>query len=97
MSLSKSGLIDAIASKAGITKKLSGEVLEATLDTITAELKKGGEITLTGFGSFKVSERKARNGINPQTKAPIKIAAKKSPKFTPGKTLKEVVAGLKKK
>ena len=97
MSLSKAGLIDAIASKAEITKKLAGEVLEATLEAITTELKKGGEITLTGFGSFKVSERKARNGINPQTKAPIKIAAKKAPKFVPGKTLKEVVAGPKKK
>ena len=58
---------------------------------ITAELKKGGSVTLTGFGTFKVSKRAARNGINPQTGASIKISARTVPTFKAGKNLKEAV------
>ena len=66
-------------------------MLECMLDEVTAELSKGNKVTLTGFGTFKVSNRAAREGINPQTKAKIMIPAMTVPKFTAGKTLKEAV------
>ena len=61
------------------------------LSVVTAELKKGGEVNITGFGAFKVSARAKRNGVNPKTGAKISIPAMKSPVFRAGKTLKESV------
>ena len=61
------------------------------LDEITKTLSKGEDVVLTGFGKFKVSQRKERQGINPQTKERIKIAARKSPVFKPGQSLKDAV------
>jgi DNA-binding protein HU-beta len=61
------------------------------IDTVTAALKKGDRVTLVGFGTFSVSQRKARNGRNPQTGSVIKIAARRVAKFTPGVELKKAV------
>ena len=84
-------LIHAIMDKTELSKKDVGAVLECMIDEVTAELSKGNKVTLTGFGTFKVSNRAAREGINPQTKAKIMIPAMTVPKFTAGKTLKEAV------
>lgn len=84
-------LVHGIVDKTDLSKKDVEAVLECMLDVITGELQKGNKVTLTGFGTFKVSERAQREGINPQTKAKITIPAMTVPKFTAGKTLKEAV------
>ena len=89
--MTRENIIDIIAKKAEMTKKQSGLALTATLDGITEALQAGEKVTFIGFGSFSVSARKARTGINPQTKAKIKIPAKKVPVFRAGAKLKEVV------
>jgi nucleoid DNA-binding protein len=89
--VNKDTLVHTLCEKTELTKKDVEMMLESLLDTITAELKNGNKVTLTGFGTFKVSNRKAREGINPQTKAKIMIPAMTVPKFTAGKTLKEAV------
>ncbi len=89
--VNKDALVHAIVEKTGLTKKDVELVIETMTDTITDELRKGSKVTLTGFGTFKVSNRAAREGINPQTKEKIKIAAMTVPKFTAGKSLKEAV------
>ncbi len=91
MAYSKGDLVAAIAAKTGATKKMAADMLDAMLAAVTDELKKGGSVTLTGFGTFKVSARAARNGINPQTGAKIKISARTVPTFKAGKNLKEAV------
>lgn len=89
--INKDALVHAIVEKTELTKKDVEAVIETLIDTVTAEIRKGNKVTLTGFGTFKVSKRAARQGINPQTKAPITIPAMSVPKFTAGKTLKEAV------
>lgn len=89
--MTKTDLIDKIASGAGLTKTDAGKALDATLDSVKATLKKGQKVTLVGFGTFSVSKRKARKGRNPRTGAEINIPATKVPKFTSGKTLKDAV------
>jgi DNA-binding protein HU-beta len=89
--MNKSDLIGCIATKSGLSKKDSAAALEATLATINEVLSKGDSLTLVGFGTFDVSERAAREGINPQTKAAIQIKAAKVPKFKPGKALRDSV------
>ena len=89
--MNKQEFIAAIAGKAGISQKEAGEVVGAVLTVIEDTLKKGGDIVLTGFGKFEVRNRAARNGINPLTQKPVKIAACKVPVFKAGKALKEVV------
>ncbi len=84
-------LVHAIVDKTDLTKKDVESVLECMVDVITGELQKGNKVTFTGFGTFKVSQRAQRGGINPQTKAKITIPAMTVPKFTAGKTLKEAV------
>ena len=74
-----------------ITKKQSGEWLDAFTDEVTNLLRKGEKINITGFGIFKVADRKAREGVNPKTGEKIQIKASKKPRFTPGKLLKEAV------
>ena len=85
--MNKNDLINAIAAAAGITKKEAEATLNGMLGSITKALTKGESTTLVGFGTFSVSKRAAREGINPQTKAKIKIPAKKVAKFKAGKTL----------
>ena len=89
--MNKTELVAAIAASAELSKKDSEKALKAFIDVVTEELKKGEKVQLVGFGTFEVSERPAREGINPQTKKKIKIAASKNPKFKAGKALKDVV------
>lgn len=89
--MNKSALIDAISSKTGHSKKDVEIMIEATLDIVTDQLRQGQEVTLTGFGSFMVSNRAARMGINPLTKEKIQIPAIDVPKFKAGKALKDAV------
>jgi DNA-binding protein HU-beta len=88
--MNKEDLVNVVA-KATCSKAEAANVVNAVLDAIKKGLKKGGKVTLVGFGTFSVSKRAARTGRNPQTGKPIKIAAKKVPKFTAGKALKAAV------
>jgi len=90
--MNKADLVKTIANKAKLNQASAGKALETMLDTFKDTLKKGSKIQLIGFGSFEVAKRAARKGVNPQTKKPINIAAKKVVKFKPGKELKEMVA-----
>lgn len=89
--VNKDALVHTIVEKLGLSKKDVEGVIECVVDVVTEELRKGNKVTLTGFGTFKVSKRAAREGINPQTKAKITIPAMTVPKFTAGKSLKEAV------
>ncbi len=89
--MNKSELIDQIAKSADISKATAGRALDATIGAVKSALKKGGMVTLIGFGTFYVGERAARSGRNPQTGATIKIKAAKVPKFRAGKALKDAV------
>ncbi|MBQ3644823.1 MAG: HU family DNA-binding protein [Candidatus Riflebacteria bacterium] len=95
--MNKSELVKAIAKKAEVTNAAAQAVLEAFVEAVKGSLKKGDKVQLIGFGSFSTVKREARKGVNPQTKKPIKIAAKKVAKFIPGKDLKELVNGASKK
>ena len=88
--MTKTELIKEI-SKVLESPKEAQAALESLLANITTALKKGDSVTLTGFGTFKVSKRKARSGRNPRTGEKIKIKAKKIAQFVPGKSLKEAV------
>lgn len=90
--MKKDGLVDAVMSAAGIeTKKQAQMAVDALFDTIVKTLGRGEEVAITGFGTFKVSNRAARMGVNPKTGEKIQIAASKKPKFRAGKLLKEAV------
>ena len=95
--MNKQELVSAIIEKTQATKVATEQHLAATLEAISDALANGDSITLIGFGTFKVTERKARKGRNPKTGEEIKIAASKSPTFKTGKTLKEKVNAPKKK
>lgn len=89
--MNKTDLIAKVADGAGVTKVVAEKAVKSILDAMSHELGAGGSITLIGFGTFSVIERKARVGKNPQTGANINIAAKKVAKFKPGKALAELV------
>ncbi|MDF2379371.1 MAG: HU family DNA-binding protein [Candidatus Gracilibacteria bacterium] len=90
--MTKQDLINAAAAGAGVTKKAAADVLEAVLSTITKTLKKGDTVTITGFGTFRISKRSARVGVNPRNPTEkIKIPAMKLPAFKAGKGLKDSV------
>lgn len=89
--MNKSELIDQIAESADISKAAAGRALDATIAAIKVSLKKGGSVSLVGFGTFYVGKRSARVGRNPQTGATLKIKAAKVPKFRAGKGLKDAV------
>lgn len=89
--MNKTELIEQMADKAGISKAAAGAALDAATEAIKGTLKKGGSVTLVGFGSFTVTKRAARTGRNPKTGEPLKIKARKSPKFTAGKGLKDAL------
>ncbi len=91
--MNKTELVAAIADQAELSKKDAEKTLKAFVDVVTDELKKGGKIQLVGFGSFEVTERAARDGINPLTKKKMHIPASKAPKFKAGKALKDAVNG----
>ena len=88
--MNKSELINEVAEVVS-TKKEAQEAVDCVLSSITKAMKTGDTVTLVGFGTFKVVDRKARKGRNPQTGEEIDIKASKAPKFTPGKALKEAV------
>lgn len=89
--MNKSELIDHIAKQADISKAAAGRALDATLGAVKTSLKKGGMVTLVGFGTFYVGKRAARSGRNPRTGAALKIKAAKVPKFRAGKGLKDAI------
>ena len=89
--MTKEELIDKIASGARLSKADAARAINATIGSITSALKKGQSVTLVGFGSFKVSKRKARKGRNPRTGEVINIKATKVPRFSAGKSLKDAV------
>ena len=87
--MNKTELVAARAEEAGLSKKDAEKALKAFTDVVEAELKKGGKVQLVGFGTFEVTQRSAREGRNPQSGKPMKIAASKAPKFKAGKALKD--------
>ena len=89
--MNKTELVAAMAEQAGLSKKDSEKALKAFIDVVTGELKKGEKVQLVGFGTFEVSDRKAREGRNPQTGKTMKIKASKAPKFKGGKALKDAL------
>jgi len=89
--MNKQQLIDAIAKEANISKADAKRALEAFTGNVEKSLRRGEDVRLIGFGTFKVKKRKARTGINPQTKQAIKIKARKVPAFVPGSELKKSV------
>ena len=90
--MNKTELIAAVAEKAGLTKKDTERVINATVDAITESLVKGDKVQISGFGIFEVKNREARTGRNPQTGETIEIAASRLPAFKAGKAMKDAVA-----
>jgi DNA-binding protein HU-beta len=89
--MTKSDLIERLAGKADLTRPRAEELLDFLLNDVTEALKKGDKVNISGFGTFTVSNRKARTGRNPKTGEPIEIPASRSAKFKAGKTLKEAL------
>lgn len=89
--MTKAELIDIIAKESEITKVAAEKAINSLTRNVEKTLRKGDKITLTGFGTWMVSRRKARKGLNPQTKKPISIPAAKVPKFKAGKQLKAAI------
>lgn len=87
----KTDIVNAVAHKAGITKKQAGEAVGAVIGAILGTLKAGGKVTIPGFGTFSVGHRAARTGRNPRTGKEIRIPARKTAKFSAGKQMREVV------
>ena len=89
--MNKSELIDAIAASADLPKAAAGKALDGMIEALTEALKKGDTVTLVGFGSVYVGERAERKGRNPKTGEEITIPSAKTPKFRPGKALKDAL------
>jgi len=89
--MNKAELIASLAEETGLTRTDVLRVIDAFLEEVTRTLKRGDRVALVGFGTFGVSKRKARTGRNPQTGAPLKIAARRVPRFAPGKELKAAI------
>ena len=89
--MNKQELIAVVADQTGLARADTARVVEGLLETITVQLKKGGEVRLVGFGNFSVSRRKASTGRNPRTGESMNIKATSQPKFRPGKVLKDSV------
>lgn len=85
--MNKSDLINAMATEGGMSKAVAKNALDAFIAAVTKAMKEGDKVALVGFGTFSVSERAARTGINPSTKQPIEIPAKRVVKFKPGAEL----------
>ena len=89
--MTKQDFVDAVADRAGMSKRDAAEAVDAVLDTITDTLKRGDAVTFTGFGKFSTSDRAARMGVNPRTKERVMIQATRVPKFSAGSALKSAV------
>ena len=94
--MNKAELIEALAKKADVSKAAAGRMLDGFLESVTTELKKGGKVTLVGFGTFATGKRAARTGKNPKTGEALKIAATTVPTFKAGAAFKAAVAPKKK-
>ena len=89
--MNKADLVEKIAAAQGISKTAAGGAIDTIVSSVTGALKKGNRVALVGFGTFAVSQRKARNGRNPQTGGAIKIPARKVVKFNAGVELKKAI------
>jgi len=89
--MNKAELINAIAAESGLSKADSKKALDAFITSVSDTLKSGDKVSLVGFGTFSVSERGERTGINPSTKSPITIPAKKVAKFKAGAELADAI------
>lgn len=89
--MNKTEFISAVSEKSGLSKVDAKKAVEAFVETVSQELKAGGKVALLGFGSFTVAEKAARKGVNPKTKEPIEIAARKSVKFKAGAELTDQI------
>ena len=89
--MTKSEFVDQVADRAGLSRRDAQEAVDAFLDTVEDTLRRGSDVSFSGFGKFSVSQRSAREGRNPATGERIHIAASKVPKFTAGAALKKAV------
>jgi nucleoid DNA-binding protein len=89
--MNKAELVQEVADQTGLTKNVSREAVNAVMSTITNSLARQERVTLVGFGTFQVMQRKARKGVNPQNRKALQIPARKVPKFKPGRGLREKV------
>ncbi len=89
--MNKTQLIDAVAKDSGLSRADSARAIESLIGTVSRSLKKGEEVSITGFGKFSVVKRAARQGVNPRTGERVKIKASKAPKFSAGAALKQAV------
>ena len=89
--MNRTELVAAMAEKTQLSKKDADLALKAFIDVVSEEMQKGEKVQLVGFGTFEVAQRAAREGSNPLTKQPMKIAASKAPKFKAGKGLKDTL------
>lgn len=90
--MNKTELVAAVAQKTGLTKKDAERVVNATVETLVENMKKGEKVQISGFGIFEVKTREARVGRNPRTRQTIQIPASRQPVFKASKTLKDAVA-----
>ncbi|MBI4405121.1 MAG: integration host factor subunit alpha [Deltaproteobacteria bacterium] len=93
MTLTKAELIDAVYEKVGFSKKEAADLVELVFETVKEELCKGGSIKISGFGKFRVRNKKARMGRNPQTGEAMEISARKVLTFTPSRILRDGING----
>ena len=91
--MNKNELAQQVASQGGVDSGDAKKAVDAVFDVIAGELQSGNEVAIAGFGKFSVSDRSARQGVNPATGEKIQIAASKAPKFTAGAALKSAVKG----
>lgn len=91
--MQKADFVKAVAEKAGVGQKEAKLIVDTALEVITDAMTRGEKVTLTGFGTFEVRARQAREGVNPQTREKIQIAATTTPGFSASSTLKDAVKG----
>jgi DNA-binding protein HU-beta len=91
--VTKQEFVDTIADRAQLNKRDAAKAVDAFIDTITDTLRRGGDVSFTGFGKFSTSNRAARQGVNPRTGERVQIAASRVPKFSAGSQLKSAVKG----
>jgi len=89
--MNKHDIVEKVAKDAGITKTTAAAAVRSLIDAVTKSLKKGDQVSLVGFGTFKTASRKARTALNPQTGAAIRIPKRRVPRFSAGKALKQAV------
>ncbi len=91
--MQKTEFVNQVAERAGIPKKQAKQIIDTALELIAEQLQQGERVVLTGFGTFEVRERQEREGVNPQTKAPMRIGATRTPGFSASNSLKNVIKG----